>query len=110
MINIKHLLPSLREKKRYLTYSVDANEQPNQIDITNAIKQQLFTFLGQWGYGRSGILFVKTNKTKGVIRVARTAVDAVKTALITLRTINNIPVRIQTLTTSGILNKAKSHL
>ena len=101
------MLPSLREKKRYMVFQIKNGKNLEFSKIKAEIKQKLLEFLGQLGYGKAGILIVDGKNNKGIIKVNNKHVDEARTALSLVKDLNNQKVIIQTLGVSGILKKAK---
>ncbi len=90
MIKIKPILPSLREKPRYIVYKT-SNKETNR-DIYSSIKQ----FLGELGMARAGVQVMDNN----IVRTNSKYMDEVKSALLLIKGLNILRV-------SGLLNKAK---
>ena len=86
MIMTKYLRPTLREKKRYILFETKRDEK--------YIKKILLEFLGEYGYGKAGIIFVKPN----IIRVSTKWKDQTITALGLIKDLKILKI-------SGILNK-----
>ena len=115
MVNtkLKPVLPSLREKKRYLVFEVISKEKINNTeDISNAIWHASLQFLGKLGTAKAGII-VLNNKwdaehQRGIIKVSHKHVDAVKAALTFADKINNTDVIFRSIGVSGILRKAEN--
>ena len=108
MAKLKGLLPSLRERKRYLVFELISSKTFHRIDISKVIWDSLLQVFGEKGAAETGLLFVKDSfkNNKGILRVTHTAVNKIKTALLLVRDINKTPVILRTLGTSGILKKA----
>lgn len=111
-MKIKPLLPSQREKKRYLVFEIISKNKVKPLsEVTNAIWQAILTFVGQAGAARAGISVLQDKydsaKQKGMIRVSHKMLDTLKAALTLIREINNEPVIVRSLGTSGILKKAE---
>lgn len=107
MSKIKPILPSLKEKKRYLVFEVRSR---NKINMETAIKHldnEIKRVLGEIGYGRAGIMFMKMKDNKGMIRVNNKEADELRLALSLVKDINNQQVVITTLGMSGIMKKAE---
>jgi ribonuclease P/MRP protein subunit POP5 len=103
---LKPLLPTLREKKRYLALEVITNTAINAKEIKHSIQEAIASHIGRKGLAAAGLLFVKHNKNKVVLRTAHTSVNDVKQALLFIKKINNNQVIVKSITTSGVLNKA----
>ena len=88
MIKIKHILPSLREKPRYIKYKSDKNKEY----IYDNIKR----FIGELGIARAGVKMMENN----IIRTNTKHLDEVKSSLVLIKGLDVVNV-------SGLLNKAK---
>ena len=114
MINtkLKPILPSLREKKRYLVFEVISSEKISDFEpVAGAIEHCSLQFLGQLGAAKAGIIPL-ANKwnpelQRGIIKVSHKHVDAAKAALMFAGKIGNHEVIFRSLGVSGILNKAE---
>lgn len=98
MIKIKRILPSLREKKRYITYET--------IPKTNAkreVSKKILEFLGLLNYGKANVQIMDN-----IIRVNNKYVDHVKSALTLVKEVDNKPVIIKTVKVSGMINNVKN--
>ena len=110
---LKPVLPSLREKKRYLVFEVISKEKINDIGpVSTAIWDCSLQFLGQLGTAKAGLM-VLDNKwdsklQRGIIKVSHKHVDAVKAALIFAEKINNNDIIFRSIGVSGILRKAEN--
>ncbi len=90
MIKIKHILPSLREKPRYIKYKT--SKMISKDNICKSIKG----FLGELGMARAGVQVMDNN----IIRTNNKYLDEVKSSLILIKGLDIVKV-------SGLLNKAK---
>lgn len=90
MIKIKPILPSLREKPRYIIYKILGNASKDY--VYRGIKQ----CLGEFGMARAGVQMIDKN----IIRTNSKYVDEVKSALLLIKNLDIIKV-------SGLLNKVK---
>ena len=83
---LKPVLPSLREKKRYLVYEVISKEKIMDTNsVSSAISGCSLHFLGQLGAAKAGIM-VLNNKwnpelQRGIIKVSHKYADALKASL-----------------------------
>mgnify|MGYP001588899615 CR=1 FL=1 len=105
MVKIKPLLPSLKERKRYILYEIDSNVKMDNLrrDIFNELRG----FLGDLGLAKAGLNFVSYKNNKGILQVSHNTVDEVKTGLALIKNIGNNKLRVRTLKVSGVLNKLK---
>jgi len=107
---LKPILPSLREKKRYIAFEVISKERIKDISkVSNAIWDFSLQFLGRLGTAKAGIM-VLNNKwnpelQRGIIKVSHKHVDAVKASLMFANKIDDTKVIFRSLGVSGILNK-----
>jgi len=114
-MKIKPLLPSNREKKRYLVFELITKNKLKKIatfsQISNSIWNAILSFAGQTGAGRAGITVIhdkyNADKQKGMIRVNNKMLDTLKASLILIKEINKEPVIVRSIGTSGILKKAE---
>ena len=104
----KPLLPSLKEKKRYIVYEIMADIQFKFPQVKEVIDNKCLEFLGQLGYGKAGIMHLNIfEKNKGILKINNKYINEVKTSLALIKTINNHKVIMKIIGISGILNKAK---
>ena len=105
---IKPILPTLRERKRYLVFEIISDDTFNKNQVSKSISDSLLNYIGTKGVSKAGILFLedKYNSNKGIIKVAHKYVDDLKVALMSIKSINKKEVIFKTLGTSGILKKA----
>ena len=109
---IKPLLPTLREKKRYLAYEVISKSKFNDAGHVNkAILNAANEFLGNLGMAKAGIIPIndKWNEStqRGILRVNNKHVDNLKASLIFVRNIDGKEVIVKSVGASGILRKAQ---
>lgn len=113
MTKIKPVLPSLREKKRYLVFEIISDKKiENLSDVSESITRSCHNFLGEMGMAKAGLLILndKYNKEKqrGIIRVSNKMVDNLRAALCFIKEIDNQKVIVKSVGVSGILRKAQS--
>ncbi len=111
---MKSLLPSLKEKKRYLTFKVISDKKFNFKDIEKTISLNNIEFNGVLNSSKTNINFIQDcfnfeNQT-GIIKVNNKYIDNTKASLTLIKYINSSSVIIRSLYVSGILNKAKRYL
>lgn len=98
------MIPSQRERKRYMKFKV-VSDNPISKEITkDAVMSGIREFLGTYGMAKAGITMV----TENILRVAHTETDKVKTALSLISKINGTRAIVHTVYVSGSLEKAKS--
>ncbi|MEK6863437.1 MAG: Rpp14/Pop5 family protein [Nanoarchaeota archaeon] len=108
------LLPSLRQKKRYVVFEIVSDKSFSLGEVQEAVENSLSKFFGDWGLAKASPLFVKEKwsetKQRFVIKVNHAFVDELKSALILNKKIKNTPALIKSIITSGTLKKAGSYL
>ena len=104
---IKPIIPSLREKKRYLLFEVISAKKLDSDDIKLAVNKKLKECLGTFGLAEAGILLVhdKFEANQGVLRTNTKSVDKVKMALSLISKVGKEEVQVNTIKVSGILKK-----
>ena len=106
---LKPILPSLREKKRYLVFEVISKEKISDFEhVANEIQHCSLQFLGKLGAAKAGIIPLanKWNESlqRGIMKVSHKHVDAAKASLM----FTNNDIIFRSLGVSGILKKAES--
>jgi len=114
MIKIKPILPSLREKKRYLVYEVIGNKNFTINEIEKAIKDSYLSAFGELNIGKAGLIFLnkKFNKEKqrGMIKVSNKCLENLRYSLALVKKINNNKAIVRSVGCSGIINKTRKYL
>jgi len=102
------LLPTLKEKKRYVVYEV-ITEKSLDKDISLQIFEKANAFLGLFDGAKAGLqnLVYDKKKQKGIIRVTNNYVDKLKSVLMMITNIEGQNIMIKSVYVSGIINKAK---
>ncbi len=108
---MKPVIPSLREKKRYLVFEIVANTNFRQQVVEKVMTEEILKLIGTLGYSKAGVIFLKDNykNNKGILRVGHKYVDEVKMALGLIKQMEKKNVEFKTIYVSGILNKAKKY-
>lgn len=105
------MLPSLREKKRYLVFEVLSDKKFNFQEINTAVWDATLAFLGELGASKAGIILLgdkwNQKKQRGLIRVDRKYVDNIKVALALITKINSENVVVKSVGVSGVIGKAE---
>ena len=104
MAKLKPLLPSLKEKKRYLSYEVIAKHEMQ--NIGKLIIREIHSFLGSLTMAKAGIIDIPVQKpNQGFIKVSNKYVNEVKASLTMIKNINQQDVIVRSLNVSGTLRK-----
>lgn len=115
MAKVKALLPSLREKKRYVVFEIISKNKIKAFStVSKSIWQGMLGLNGQLGAARAG-LWVLPDKynhdaQRGIVRVNHKMTDELKAAFTFIKEMENQPVIVRGIKTSGTLNKAEKHV
>ncbi len=108
---MKPLLPTLKERKRYILFEVNPKIGVEKEEVKKQVTKACLQFLGELGMAKAGIQFLpetyKKSSGKGVIRVGHKHVDETKAALALIKEINGKKVSFNALKVSGLLDKVK---
>ncbi|MBN2422794.1 hypothetical protein JXB41_06195 [Candidatus Woesearchaeota archaeon] len=106
----KPLLPSLKEKKRYLVFEVISEKEIYPDCVFDAIENSTGSLLGELDKGKSGIMILKKHYNeklkKGLIKVNYKYLDKLRFSLALINKIKRNNVIIRSAGASGILKKA----
>jgi RNase P/RNase MRP subunit POP5 len=110
---LKPVLPSFREKKRYLVFEVLSNSRIKAVsEVSKAIVSHSLSFSGTFGVASAGLMVLPDKyhpeSQRGMLRVGHRHVDHARAALATIRSIGNQPVIVRSVGASGIMRKAES--
>ncbi|MBU0666599.1 MAG: Rpp14/Pop5 family protein [Nanoarchaeota archaeon] len=108
MEKIKPLLPTLKEKKRYVVYEV-ITTSCKKSDYSREILNNCKRFLGVLESAKAGIMHVLFNKEKqrGVVRVSSKYMNKLKLSLMFIKQLDEEDALIKSIGVSGTLRKAK---
>jgi len=106
------MLPSLKEKKRYLAFEVISEKPVGYSDVHSAFRRAMSDYLGQKGCAAAGAIMLKErfNSSKGIIRVNHNYLNDLKASLCMARTVGNQKAMFKSLGASGILKKAYAYV
>ena len=110
---MKPILPTLREKKRYIVFEVITPSPAAQGDALAAIKDAARSLLGTATLGKAGLRPIEAwNKDvqRGVIRVNRRYLDHARATLCCVQKIAAQRAIVHSVSASGSLKKALTHL
>lgn len=112
---IKPLPPSLRESNRYIGFEVMSKRKISSFEVVrDSIESACRNLIGDLGLAGAGLIVVKNTwnegSQRGVIKVERSYADYVKAALVFISEIKGQHVLVHSLTSSGMINKAKKRL
>lgn len=106
---LKPILPSIKEKKRYLVYKIVCEQKIDIRDAKQAIDRQNLKFLGELLMSRANIMHINDlyNQNTGVIRVDNKYLNELKMSISLIRQINNKKAIVNPIYVSGVLAKIK---
>lgn len=109
---IKALLPTLKEKKRYLAFEVISKQKVTDFKpVSDEIMSKMLGLVGNLGLAKAGIQILKdkwnSRLQRGLIRVNHKHADELKAALTFIEKINDNEVIVRSVGVSGMLNKAE---
>ena len=111
---MKPLLPSLKEKKRYLVFEVLAQAPVQQSDIYTAITDAVYHVCVVHGLAEAGMQFIperwNAGQQRGVVRTSTVGADMVKAAFPFIQTVGRKKAIVRSLATSGILGKTEKYM
>ena len=109
--DLKALLPSLKERKRYLVFEVISK---SKIDDFKAVKDEIAasmaSLIGDIGMAGASIQFIKERENKGLIMLNHNFLDHLRASLALVRTIKGVPAILCSVGVSGMINKAEAYL
>lgn len=108
----KAVLPSWREKKRYIAFEVLSKSRIKAVsEVSKAIWCSHLALAGEIGAARAGMLFLHDKydpaSQRGLLRVSHDQVHHVRTSLALITSIDQQPVIVRSLGCSGVLRKAE---
>ncbi len=107
---MKPLLPSLKEKRRYIAFEVITGAQVGEDDVYDAVRASMHQLVGDLGMAAAGLQFVRerwsSRRLRGIARVSHRSVDHFKASLVFVQQVKQHPAAVHSLGVSGILAKA----
>ncbi len=108
-MKLRPVLPSLREKKRYMAFEVQTEGKIDLDHAKKSIEQCMKGFLGDLGMARVGILFLDDWKqNRGIMKINTKYVDDVKASLALVQEVGNKKAIVRSIAVSGALEKIRS--
>jgi RNase P/RNase MRP subunit POP5 len=93
-----NILPTLKETKRYIAFETIGDSNKKELE------ESVLRLIGEIDYARSGFKIITLKENKGIIQVNNEFLNKTKAALGLTKT------KINTLNTSGLINKAKKYI
>ncbi len=115
MAKLKAILPTLRERKRYLAFEIISKGRTKSFSsVSQAIWQGMLGLTGQIGAAQAGLWILpekyNAQSNRGILRVSHKGVDALRASLAMIQSIENAPVIARSLGVSGSLKKATTYI
>lgn len=112
MAKIKPVLPTLRERKRYISFKILSEIPISRFSaVEESINNTFLSLFGSIGMADAGIIYPKdsydASSQTGIIRVSHKSVGRMKSALAFIKEIEHNKVIVRSIKVSGILKKAK---
>lgn len=112
MTKIKPLMPSLREKKRYIVFEAITEKHINSSNsFYRAITEAAQGYIGLNGLAKAGIQsfsdYYHHESQRGVIRTSHAMAEAIKAACCFITEIDGQPALVKSVMTTGMFHKAQ---
>tara|TARA_Y100000310_G_C20643758_1_gene795431 strand:- start:1542 stop:1871 length:330 start_codon:yes stop_codon:yes gene_type:complete len=106
------LLPSLRQKKRYIVFGVVSDTPFSVSEVKTEVDKALLRFLGELGMSKASPMMLKEKykNNRFIIKINHNWVDECISALILIKKIKNKSIIVRSIVTSGTIKKASEHL
>ena len=107
---IRPIIPSLKEKKRYVVYNIISDTDISFTDAKQTIDSQNLKFLGELTVSRANIMHINElyNNNTGVIRVDNKYLNELKVSISLIKEIRQKKATVNPIFVSGVLNKIKN--
>lgn len=109
---LKPLMPTLRQKKRFVKFVVESDKKFNFRDISFNLMDKCMLYLGLFDMGKSGFWLLRDKfdeRTQtGVLKVSTKEKERILGCLALITKIEDTPVRIKVLRVSGTLKGLQS--
>ena len=109
---IKGLMPSLKEKKRYLAIKINTFDDQKIYSTRpmNELLEKMRSVLGVFDSAEAGLMPVNFDSTTNIaiIRSSNKMIDKVKASLIFINELGTQQVILSTIKVSGMINKVKN--
>ncbi len=102
------LLPTLKERQRYVVYVVDFASVTSQIH--RSILDQCIALLGIFDGAKAGLQLIQHEGSYGMIRVTSTHVDKLKVCLGMISMVDSKTITVRCVIVSGMIDKAAQHM
>lgn len=105
--NMRPLLPSLREKKRYMSIEIIGEKHVQTAEAFEVLRAKFNWLVGSLASAKANLRLLKESNNKMVIRVHRKFVDSVRAALCLTTEVSGQKVIFRTIRVSGSIANVK---
>jgi ribonuclease P/MRP protein subunit POP5 len=106
---MKPLIPSLKEKKRYMALEILSRGKIKELPIKE-IQESMLQLKGEIGLGNAGLIFLKnkwkTEIQRGILKVNNLSVDDLKASITMINKAEGKEIIVKSVGISGTLKKA----
>ena len=106
--------PSMKEKKRYVTFSVISEKKVGYGDVKGAITNSILNWMGEKGISSSGFRIIRnlwdSQNQEGWLSCTPASVDDIRMSLALVHQIGDSRVIFRTLRVSGTIKSGKEKL
>jgi ribonuclease P/MRP protein subunit POP5 len=104
---VRPLLPTLRQKKRYILFEVIAKDTVPQNVVLGVIQATAKECVGLWGVGALQMKLIEFKQHRGIVRVDHRHVDTMRAILGVVKIAGEQSIVLRTLKVSGSLKKLR---
>ena len=100
------LLPSLREKKRYLAFEIISEGAVSRRDFVDELDRSASSLLGDAGSSECGLKMLSFDRRGGIIKCVRTKTEHTRAVLATVNRVKGVRVAVHVIGSSGSVKGA----
>lgn len=100
------LLPSLREKKRYLAFEIISEGAVSRRDFIDELDRSASSLLGDVGSSECGLKMLTFDRGGGIIKCERTKTEHTRAVLATVNRVGGVRVAVHVIGSSGSVKGA----
>lgn len=101
------LLPTLREKRRYLVFEIVGRTDVSIKSVYGAIRKSFVSLYGSMGLSDAHMRLMRDAKTRGMIRVTHESLDKLRFSLAMVTEFDARPLIIRSVGVSGMIKRAE---
>jgi len=106
----KPLLPTLRERNRYMVFEIVSDSKFKRDEILKSVWGSVSRLLGEFETGKTSLWLTEWDEKtqKGILKANHKSIDKVRAAIALIKEIDKKPVIFHVLGISGTIKKAKA--